>query len=690
MVIVGYYRNLQWKRCLRRTKRSLKVTRTAAWSGDIIMKRSAGSSARKKTKSAVKKPLAKVLSAAAKRLKKKSPTSTRSKKASVAALDPAVVKPNSKKAGSKRVVSAPKSPAQPVAARKTVASPQGTSKVPKRPAKSAVRVKKSATTKRHPKVPSLRSRKTKQVTRLGPVNPEPSIIRGTPASAATLPSAVPTPPPALPASAPRTETSREQLTAKVIPPQTALTTAVESRSTTKPSPPKTTFYVPPILFEGDEPAVDFSLPTLQKRPPGDAHSAKISEPPLPSPKLTVMARDPFCIYASWDLGPDRQQRFNALSPEGRLILRPVMESGERRAELEVRLNPTSTHWFVTVSSPDTAYTVHLGYYDEKRQWHEVARSEVVKTPPNAISEVTSVQVGRVAEDEPAPGPAGLMAPLIPPFIEPQPVTRTTTVGPTVSVTIPPEFAVPPVLPREPALWEGEKASHTPVFSEQTLPGRSLGPELLKPTLTPRPVPGPASSKPALTPGRRSTGVRRSATLGQGQRRSVVSEQILYALASPGGSSRPGISSAELPLRVTKISREAVTITSPTPVQKQVWPGPVVAETISSPAGEFVSPPGAPSGFWLRVNAELVIYGATEPNAQVAISGRPIKLRPDGTFSYRFALPDGDYRLCVVAVSPEGDDQRQAAMRFTRGTDYAGEVGAVTQDAALRPPKPENL
>src|SRR6185436_16351739 len=46
------------------------------------------------------------------------------------------------------------------------------------------------------------------------------------------------------------------------------------------------------------------------------------------------------------------------------------------------------------------------------------------------------------------------------------------------------------------------------------------------------------------------------------------------------------------------------------------------------------------GFRLNVNAELIIYGATEPDARVTIGGRTIQLRPDGTFSFRFALPDG--------------------------------------------------
>jgi hypothetical protein len=91
------------------------------------------------------------------------------------------------------------------------------------------------------------------------------------------------------------------------------------------------------------------------------------------------------------------------------------------------------------------------------------------------------------------------------------------------------------------------------------------------------------------------------------------------------------------------------------------------------------------GFWFNVNAELVIYGATEPSAQVTLGGRPIRLRPDGTFSFRFALPDGQYELPAVAVSEDGTDRRQAELAFSRSTVYSGEVGAHPQDRQLKPP-----
>jgi hypothetical protein len=116
------------------------------------------------------------------------------------------------------------------------------------------------------------------------------------------------------------------------------------------------------------------------------------------------------------------------------------------------------------------------------------------------------------------------------------------------------------------------------------------------------------------------------------------------------------------------------------------PGVFSLGSLSSPFGGVEQA----RGFWFNVNAELIIYGATEPTAKVTLAGREIKLRPDGTFSFRFSLPDGQYDLPAVAVSADGVDARAADLKFSRSTEYRGEVGAHPQDPALKPPAAENL
>jgi hypothetical protein len=124
-----------------------------------------------------------------------------------------------------------------------------------------------------------------------------------------------------------------------------------------------------------------------------------------------------------------------------------------------------------------------------------------------------------------------------------------------------------------------------------------------------------------------------------------------------------------------------------------WSGQLFELPSSIGLGSVSSPFGAlerEKKFWFNVNAELIIYGATEPNATVRIGDRQIKLRPDGTFSYRFALPDGKYELPATATSADGTDQRQAALAFSRKTDFRGDVQHHPQDPALRVPSPQNV
>ncbi len=57
-------------------------------------------------------------------------------------------------------------------------------------------------------------------------------------------------------------------------------------------------------------------------------------------------------------------------------------------------------------------------------------------------------------------------------------------------------------------------------------------------------------------------------------------------------------------------------------------------------------------FWLKVDCELIVYGATEPDAKVTVQGAPVKLRPDGTFTLRYYLPDGKQVIPVKATSAD--------------------------------------
>lgn len=72
-------------------------------------------------------------------------------------------------------------------------------------------------------------------------------------------------------------------------------------------------------------------------------------------------------------------------------------------------------------------------------------------------------------------------------------------------------------------------------------------------------------------------------------------------------------------------------------------------------------------FWLKVGCELIVYGATLPDATVTIDGKPIQLEPEGTFSLRFILPDGVLNIPINATSKSGSQYRQTSISVEKKT-----------------------
>ncbi|ADI64093.1 DUF4912 domain-containing protein [Trichormus azollae] len=78
-------------------------------------------------------------------------------------------------------------------------------------------------------------------------------------------------------------------------------------------------------------------------------------------------------------------------------------------------------------------------------------------------------------------------------------------------------------------------------------------------------------------------------------------------------------------------------------------------------------PVRPRKFWLIADAELIVYGATEPDANVTIGGRPIKLNSDGTFRFQMSFQDGVIDYPILAVAADSEQSRSIHMRFERET-----------------------
>lgn len=405
--------------------------------------------------------------------------------------------------------------------------------------------------------------------------------------------------------------------------------------------------IPPLLLEPDhapvpEPALSHPAALFQPAAAPSITSLQPAELPeaYGTEQIFLAARDPFWVLASWDLNRAQRARYNELSASGALTVRLRRDHADGPVHLEVHAKPDSKDWFIQAGAPDTTFLAELGLHEKNSgEWRRISISKPTTTPRDR------------AAVQPPPVPAAESQPSV---VHEVPA-------------LPPQFA-----PQEQVVFATATRHPVPVWFDdeptaraaEILPGRS---ELPTKRWIPAPVPKWTETQMKALDELISLELRKT------QHGSIELEELLRRHIG-----RPEITAEELQ---APSSMELIEIT-PEELLGLAQPG--------GPSSLEAIPEQPARKFWFKVNAELIIYGSTEPTARVAIGGRPIKLREDGSFSYRFALPDGQYELPVVAISADNVDRRAAELEFSRATTYWGAVGVHPQDAALKAPAVENL
>jgi len=72
-------------------------------------------------------------------------------------------------------------------------------------------------------------------------------------------------------------------------------------------------------------------------------------------------------------------------------------------------------------------------------------------------------------------------------------------------------------------------------------------------------------------------------------------------------------------------------------------------------------------FWLVADAELIVYGATDPSAKLFIEDEEVPLANDGTFRLQVPFRDGVQNYSIKAIDKDGVDSRNITMKFERVT-----------------------
>ncbi|HWN95241.1 MAG TPA: DUF4912 domain-containing protein [Methylomirabilota bacterium] len=398
--------------------------------------------------------------------------------------------------------------------------------------------------------------------------------------------------------------------------------AVKRASQSKPAPVRA---VPPILLEGDAPATPPPSGPGRRYAIGTTNPSSLESETAELPeaygtqRLLLVARDPHWLYAHWDMTLEQLRQHNTASRDGHLIVRVFRDQPAGKPVLEQHVHPESRNWFLHVGRGGVKYIAQLGYLDRSGAWNSIATSSATLTPPDVLSDDTTVRFE----------------------------------------TIPVEVPFEKLL----ALVKDAVAEHTPLVEVIQELRKAGYPEL------PHLVPERGAAAPAWTP---------------------AQERALARIVSIDEVRRVWMGSLEITELIRRSLAQEISSQAAAALARGEQFG-----AAAQPSGVFSvsSPFGGEAhrkGFWFNVNAELIIYGATEPDAAVTIGGRKIQLRPDGTFSFRFALPDGNYDLPVQATASDGSDSRRAALKFSRATQYRGEVGKHAQDKALKTPRAENV
>ena len=445
---------------------------------------------------------------------------------------------------------------------------------------------------------------------------------------------------------------KPELTTKIMRPARVAATAMKSK---RPAAPRKARHpkleIPPILLAGDAaaqagvsgPGQRYALgPTTTPAHAGPAEERGELPESYGTAKLWLTARDPQWLYAHWDLSTSQQRDFNTESDDGHLVVRVFEKEILGEPLVTQHVHPESRNWFVHVGRGGTKFVAQLGYFDRKERWQTVATSAATITPPDSLSDDTSAEFATLPVEVPFDQLVEMVQTIISQHV-----------------------------PLMEALAQLREVGHPNLPTADTFaPPRAELDVRPKNSAAPAAAAGPVPA-PVWTP---------------------AQAQALAEVITMDEVRRVWIGSME----ITELVRRQLVkrLSDQTAAQLAAGQGALGLGSPSSPFGALGSLGAGfgggekARGFWFNLNAELIIYGATEPDATVTIGGRKIRLRPDGTFSYRFALPDGTFDLPAIATSFAGDDTHAAELRFRRQTSYHGDVGTHPQDSSLKPPTPD--
>jgi hypothetical protein len=113
---------------------------------------------------------------------------------------------------------------------------------------------------------------------------------------------------------------------------------------------------------------------------------------LGSPRLLAIARDPWTIFAYWNV--DWPSIFKNAAPVDRQVHLRI-HCADGLEEKEATIEPMAGMHYVTMSQRHRACRIEIGYYQPADVWRSVAMSNEILIPPAEISEAEHVDLATI-------------------------------------------------------------------------------------------------------------------------------------------------------------------------------------------------------------------------------------------------------------------------------------------------------
>ena len=344
-----------------------------------------------------------------------------------------------------------------------------------------------------------------------------------------------------------------------------------------------------------------------------------------TPTLFLIARDPHWLFSYWDID------VTAL-PATEFFLKIFTEDGVEESAIEI--NPIAKNWYVPVSKPGTTYHAELGY-TKGGEWTPIVKSQPATAPADSLAQEVKATFATV------------------PFhLTFQRLLEMVRTGMQKGETLVHALAR--------LQSEGRRAAFGGSAKGWTDEQRQVLAALFGTELIDRLGMSSAEIDQIL---RKELLENLNTESASG----IVSKAQLMEMAAPGESSMFSGVFGQL--------------------AESAW-GSEVSSWFSAIGSSWSAQPFSqekPREFFMHVNAEVIFYGGTHPDAKVWIDGKQVALNPDGTFRFHFKFPDGNYEIPIVAQSPDGVEERSASLSFERATARKGDVGHTAQPAKLSKP-----